>query len=348
MTTTTTLVAAPAAPSIPASTDQAALRRAAAELWRLHCLDKSEKSIRAYAGDWRDIAAFLEGRGLIARLDDGGRIVRAIAALIQAGPHMTGSLFREYLADRRDTLSPATRVRRRAALKTLFADAQKFGLIDWQPELGKRQRVTAYRDTRGCGTPGFRKILARTDSGHPRDVRDRAILWLLYALALRAGSVRSLDLADYEPADPDRDTPAILRVTLKGRADEAPTEKPLPPRVAEALDAWLAVRRTWGAEGPMFVGLQADGLPTSLPPQRLAERMLWKITRRLGVSAGVKRNNPHAFRHAGATAALEATGGDLSAVQAMLDHESPQHTRRYLDNLEARGAGAVATVAEAV
>ncbi len=47
------------------------------------------------------------------------------------------------------------------------------------------------------------------------------------------------------------------------------------------------------------------------------------ITRHLGT-------NPHSLRHAGATAAYEATGHDIRAVQMLLGHASLATTQRYL------------------
>jgi len=166
-------------------------------------------------------------------------------------------------------------------------------------------RVEAYRDTRGPGPDGFRKLLARLNGRQDfAALRDRALLRLLYDLALRRGEVVGLDRED---VDLVTGTVAVLG---KGRREKVLLTLPGPTR--RALAAWLAVRGE--GPGPLF---------TALAPGRKGRRLsgagLYLIVRHLGEEVGV-RVRPHMLRHSAITAALDATAGDVRRVQRYSRH----------------------------
>jgi integrase len=313
------------------------LRQAVESLWSYHLRDKDPDTRRAYEGDWADIAAHLAAAGVITGPDP----LAAVAVAISAGSAGAAALVRDFVAARKGSYAPATIHRRVYALRSLLADARVQGMIDWtldRKAVGRLPHLQTYKDTRGCGMEGFRKILAACDGDSARCVRDRALVWLLFAMTLRRNSVSELNVGDFLD---DPQTPEIL-VTLKGNGAEKTRKSIESPRVARALREWAAIRG--GAEHePLFVGILPDGKFS----RRLGGGMIWKICDKLGRAGGVRRRNPHGFRHAGATEALRKTG-DLAAVQSMLDHRTATHTIRYLDNLKQIGASASRAVAEAV
>jgi len=67
--------------------------------------------------------------------------------------------------------------------------------------------------------------------------------------------------------------------------------------------------------------------------------------RRLGAAAGV-RARPHGLRHAAITAALDATGGDVRAVQKFSRHRDVRVLQRYDDNRRDLAGGVARRVAE--
>lgn len=94
----------------------------------------------------------------------------------------------------------------------------------------------------------------------------------------------------------------------------------------DALQALLALEREQGP-GYYFPGLEGPHMHPQSVHKIIKRRTGW---------------NPHALRHAGATAAYRATR-DLRAVQLMLGHSSMATTQRYLhvdeDSLRAAAAG---------
>jgi len=104
--------------------------------------------------------------------------------------------YRTNLTDRQ--LSPATVNRRLAALRSLVTLGRTLGLVPWTLEV-PGLKTQAYRDTRGPGIKGVRRLLrattARTDA---KGVRDHAIVRLLFDLGLRRAEVVGLDVADVD------------------------------------------------------------------------------------------------------------------------------------------------------
>lgn len=147
-------------------------------------------------------------------------------------------------------------------------------------------------------------------------VRDRAILLLLARLALRAGDIVDLRLADI---DWDR---AQIRVSGKSRRQ---TALPLPQDVGDALYAYIATARPKTTEEQVFLCVNApygpfvDGSNVS----SVAKRALT----RAGVTTAVSRG-AYVFRHSQATALLRS-GATLDVIQSLLRHASANTTMIY-------------------
>src|SRR5438874_8670423 len=145
---------------------------------------RSQQTLRAYRYDLADFAACTGASG-----------IAAAAAKVLAGGHgpakETALHFRNQLQQR--GLAPATINRRLAALRSLVKLARTLGLIPWVLEV-EGLRTEAYRDTRGPGHAGFRKLLeALAGRSDAKAVRDQALLRLLYDLGLRRAEVVGLD-----------------------------------------------------------------------------------------------------------------------------------------------------------
>lgn len=179
------------------------------------------------------------------------------------------------------------------------------GVIGWQLEV-RGLRVQALRDTRGPGLAAVARMLecAAGEDDPQREVRDTALVRLLYDVAHRRGEVLGLTVDDVDLAE----RRCVLRVRAKGATEWSEVVAPASTR--EALAAWLALR---GArdERALFVGLGAGPGGYGAP---LSGSGLYKLIRRLG--AGV-RTRPHGLRHTAITVAAERIlewGGRLPDV----------------------------------
>jgi integrase/recombinase XerC len=282
---------------------------------------RSPQTLRAYRTDLEDFAAFCGA----------GSIAAAAAGLLSGGPgpaNETVLHFRTRLQARR--LAPNTINRRLAALRSLVKLGRTLGLVTWVLEV-EGVRTEPYRDTRGPGQAGFRKLLEALAGRHDtKAVRDRALLRLLYDLGLRRAEVVGLDVEDVDLA---AGTVAVLG---KGRTQKV--NLTLPPATREVLSAWLAVRSV--PSGPLFTTLHRASRG-----RRLSGMGLYLVVRRIGERAGL-RVRPHGLRHAAITRALDLTGGDIRSVQKFSRHKDVRLLQRYDDNRQDLGGAVARRLAE--
>jgi integrase/recombinase XerC len=280
---------------------------AAARLLAAFLAGRKPATLRAYRQDLNDLARFLGA----------GPADQAAALLLARGPGPANELALQYKsALMKRGLAAATVNRRLAALRSLVKLARTLGLIGWALEV-EGIRTEPYRDTRGPGTDGYRRLLAqlhgRTDA---RALRDRAILRLLYELGLRRAEVCRLDVADHDPAGP------AVWVLGKARADKQ--RLTLPPATAAAVAAWLAARPATDAAA-LFVRVDRPG------GGRLDGSTVYRIVRGLGERGGI-RARPHGLRHSSITRVLDLSGGDIRAAQRFSRHKDVRVLERYDDS----------------
>jgi integrase/recombinase XerC len=253
-------------------------------------------TLRTYRQALADFAAFL------AAAD--GR--EAAGMLLSRGHGEANHLALAYRASlvSRD-LSANTINNRLAALRSLVKLARTLGLIGWTIDVGS-VKAKPYRDTAGCGADGYRRLLEHLDGrGDPKSARDRAIIRLLFERALRRGEVASLDI---EHVDLDAGTIGVL-----GKGSTERELLTLPEPTSRALSDWLAIRGP--APGPLFTNLDRARKGTG----RLTGAGIWAIVTTLGEATG-QTVRPHGLRHAAITTALDATRGDVRAVQKFSRH----------------------------
>lgn len=210
---------------------------------------RNPKTLLAYRRDLEDFTAFVGAASLN----------EAAALLLSQGSGSANGMalaYRVHLQER--GLASATVNRRLASLRSLVKLARLLGMIPWTLEV-ESMKTTAYRDTRGCGTEGFRLMLDSLEAGlDAKTIRDRCILRLLYAMALRRGEVCSLDLCHLDLQG------SRLSILGKGRTQRESIT--IPPKVLESLKAWVETR---GSEpGALFTALDRGhrGPRSASPP----------------------------------------------------------------------------------
>lgn len=267
---------------------------------------RSPQTLRAYRQD-------LEAFRLFSGSPTASEAVRLLIARGPAGANTAALAWRNDLLQR--GLGPATINRRLAALRSLIKLARLLGMASFTLEV-ENLRVTPYRDTRGPGPDGFRLLLEAASGTTPKSLRDQAILRLLYDLALRRAEVVSLNVSDVDLN--------ASRLTILGKGRLQVEHLTLPDPTRAALAAWLAVRGL--VPGPLFLNFDR-----ARKGQRLTGTGLYLIIRALGRKAGFSVR-PHGLRHAGITAALDLTNGNLRAVQRYSRHKDPRILTVYDDN----------------
>lgn len=144
----------------------------------------------------------------------------------------------------------------------------------------------------------------------PENVRDKAILEVLYSAGLRVHELVQLNDDDVDLLG------EVVRVRGKGKKERL---APLGGPAIEALQKYLDFRQR-SARGPLFVNRFCKRLTA-----RSVQRMLKKYLLAVGLDPSL---SPHKLRHSFATHMLDA-GADLRSVQELLGHANLSSTQIY-------------------
>ncbi len=285
--------------------------------------DASPHTLRAYATDLRQFAAFLRAWSRGEECDYRGSDRRASRAAGAAGREplpaeaFTTAAVRAWAARLHAAgLSAVTIGRKLSALRSFGAFLCREGLLPHNPARAignpKTSRTLPAYLTRS-------EVEALLDVRDPSvaGARDRALLELLYATGLRAAELVALDVADVDLEG------RVVRTLGKGKRERL---VPFGVPAARALSAWLARRRAWA---PPAGSADAPALFLTPSRRRLSTDGLRRIlAARVRRAALTKHVTPHALRHSFATHLLDA-GADLRAIQELLGHASLATTQRY-------------------
>jgi len=144
-----------------------------------------------------------------------------------------------------------------------------------------------------------------------KDLRDRAILELLYSSGLRVSELVGLNSNQL-----DLDL-GIVRVMGKGRKERI---VPVGVKAIEALKAYMEGRGIVEGEDPLVINSWGG---------RLTARSIGRLIKKYSRHSGIFRKvSPHSLRHTFATHLLDA-GADIREIQEMLGHSSLSTTQRY-------------------
>lgn len=158
-------------------------------------------------------------------------------------------------------------------------------------------------------------LIDRVDGESFEQLRDRALLELLYGSGLRVSEVASLKLGDLNLSV------ATIKVRGKGGKERL---VPINRKTEDVLRKYLDKRD----EVLRKLGKSTNYLFINRFGKKISERWIFEIVRREGKKLGLVRLHPHALRHAFATHLLNA-GMDLRSLQELLGHSSLATTQRY-------------------
>ncbi len=268
------------------------------------------------------------------------KVEKGLARLTVAAYTSDIGQFAEFLehARRRRTLVAARRQDVRDFLDQLFSHqadarsvARKLSTLRHLYKYLLLDRVIRHDPTLNIETPRQWKVLpkslARDEVEHllaaPRAdstnkesealaLRDRALLEMFYAGALRVSEIAGAGLEDLKLD--------LGYVLVRGKGDKERIV-PLGRAAQDALRTYLAQSRpvlTAGKSGPfLFIGRRG---------RRLTRQRIWEIV--ATASEGERHASPHMLRHSCATHMVE-NGADLRTVQTILGHADISTTQIY-------------------
>lgn len=262
----------------------------------------SVHTVRAYLGDVRSL---IEHAARMGASDPDG---------------LTIGVLRSWLA-RQQTMrrARATLARRAAAAKTFTAFAHRRGLTAHDvgallaTPKGRRSLPSVLSQEEA------RRLLdvtaAASGADGPVELRDQAMLELLYATGIRVGELTGLDVDDVDSAR------RLVRVMGKGAKERS---VPMGVPAARAVEIWVrrgrATLATERSGSALFLGLRGG---------RVDQRAVRSVVHaRLAEVPDVPDLAPHGLRHTAATHLLEG-GADLRSVQELLGHATLSTTQIY-------------------
>ncbi|CAI0982498.1 site-specific tyrosine recombinase XerD [Serratia quinivorans] len=150
----------------------------------------------------------------------------------------------------------------------------------------------------------------------PLELRDKAMLEVLYATGLRVSELVGLTISDVSLRQ------GVVRVIGKGNKERL---VPLGEEAVYWIENYLEHGRPW-----MVNGQALDVLFPSNRSQQMTRQTFWHRIKHYAILAGIdsERLSPHVLRHAFATHLLNH-GADLRVVQMLLGHSDLSTTQIY-------------------
>ena len=264
----------------------------------------ARNTLAAYRTDLLQFGTFLRSRELDATRLEGADVSDFLAGLALGDA-----------AESKAPASAATLNRKIACLRSFYRHLRRGELIDHDPTSSlqppRKERtlpkVLAYGEVK--------RLLEGVSGSGPADLRDRAILEVMYGCGLRASETIGLELGSIDLEQ------GFLRAFGKGSKERV---VPLGREATAAIRRYLRSGRPEIAaasdQRALFLNLRGGGL---------SRQGLYKIIQGRARVAGLEHKmSPHTLRHSFATHLLSG-GCDLRSVQEMLGHADVATTQIY-------------------
>ncbi|MDH2924807.1 integrase/recombinase XerC [Nicoletella semolina] len=200
---------------------------------------------------------------------------------------------------------------RLVALRQFLAFLVERGTLSVNPALGIKSPKVGKRLPKNVDAEQVAQLL-NFDPNQPLDVRDKAMMELMYSSGLRLSELQQLDLGDIDFASGE------VRVLGKGNKERI---VPVGSKAIMAVQAWLKER--------LMFQPQDSALFISQRGKRISHRSIQLIMKKWGQKQALDSHlYPHKLRHSFATHMLEGSS-DLRAVQELLGHSSLATTQIY-------------------
>jgi len=214
-------------------------------------------------------------------------------------------------------LTNSTIARKRSSIRTYLKFLIEEGIeilsdVDDIPSIKPSQRLPDVLNVKQ-----MLKLLNGISTEKPTDLRNKAMLELMYATGIRISETINLSMHDIYWDD------KLVRVLGKGGKQRV---VPIAGKSLKYLDEYFKIAR------PLIrKDKDTDILFLNRFGNKLSRMGVWKVIAKITLEAGITKNvSPHTFRHSFATHLLEA-GANLRVVQMLLGHSSINTTQIYIN-----------------
>lgn len=210
-------------------------------------------------------------------------------------------------------MSSATISRNIASVKSFFMYLLKKGVIASDPTEQIKPPKIEKKIPEVLNIEEINLLLEQPSKQTPKEIRDKAMLELLYATGMRVSELISIKLEDVNLS--------MSYILCKDSNKERVI--PIENAARAALENYINNARESMCEGSEY-------LFTNLKGAQMTRQGFWKLIKAYAKKAGIdKEITPHMIRHSFASH-LVNNGADLKAVQEMLGHSDISTTQIYL------------------
>lgn len=257
----------------------------------------SDNTTVSYERDLKKLRQFLNGQGI-------AEVNRITATNLNSY-----ILFLE-----KQNLKPATISRSIASIKAFFQYLRRENYIESDISLELKAPKIEKKAPSILSKEETVLLLEQPNSNSPKELRDKAMLELLYATGIRVTELISLQMAD-------------LNLNMEYITCRDASKERMIPFGAVAKDA-LKIYLEKGRE-PLLGGEYSPHLFTNCSGHVMSRQGFWKLIKTYGRKAGIRKEiTPHTLRHSFA-AHLVNNGADLRSVQEMMGHSDIATTQIY-------------------
>lgn len=203
-----------------------------------------------------------------------------------------------------------------SAMRRLFQYLYREKLRDDDPSALLASPKLPQRLPKDLSEAQIDRLLQAPSTEEPLELRDKAMLELLYATGLRVTELVSLTLNNVSLRQ------GVVRVIGKGDKERL---VPLGEEAVHWLEHYLEYGRPW-----LLNGQTLDVLFPSNRARQMTRQTFWHRIKHYATLAGIdsEKLSPHVLRHAFATHLLNH-GADLRVVQMLLGHSDLSTTQIY-------------------
>ncbi|EOI3553948.1 site-specific tyrosine recombinase XerD [Cronobacter dublinensis] len=258
----------------------------------------AENSLNAYRRDLKMVVEWLHHRELSLSTAQSGDLQALLAERVEGGYKATST------------------ARMLSAVRRLFQHLYREKIRDDDPSALLASPKLPQRLPKDLSEAQVERLLQAPTVDQPIELRDKAMLEVLYATGLRVSELVGLTMSDVSLRQ------GVVRVIGKGNKERL---VPLGEEAVYWLEHYLTHGRPW-----LLNGQSLDVLFPSNRAQQMTRQTFWHRIKHYAQLAGIdsEKLSPHVLRHAFATHLLNH-GADLRVVQMLLGHSDLSTTQIY-------------------
>ena len=268
----------------------------------IHYLEAVRKSSRntilSYNRDLEKFAAFLDAQAVVDLTDVNETTMNAYILMMEQKQFATSTISRNI-----------------AALKSFFDYLERYENHQGNPAARLKAPKIEKKAPEVLTVAEVTRLLEQPAGRNNKELRDKAMLELMYATGIRVSELVSLTIDDINVQA------GYIRCSERGRERIIPI----------GSVARISLRQYLKQARPAMISDDSSAiLFPNYSGQPMSRQGFWKILKQYAAKAGIESDiTPHTLRHSFAAHLLE-NGADLRSVQEMLGHSDISTTQIYL------------------